>query len=133
MPIKKAEVETLSPEVRREFDLTHSTYVDLVAFFVEHPEDAYSSLEIVDVADANPEAYSSLRSDRLRGTGIDDGYFNTLCRLSIIESVSDGKYYRLVDEETARNILDVTNWAEDNSAISSIQRRRGLKESLGED
>lgn len=133
MPMKKAEVESLSPKVRQEFDLTHSTYADLVAFFVEHPEDAYSSLEIVDIADANSETYSSLQSERGRGTGISDTYFETLCRLSIIESISDGRYYRLSDEETAQNILDVTNWVEDNEAISRIQRRRGLKEALADD
>lgn len=130
MPLTADELDQLPPRIRKDFNLTHSIYVDLVAFFVEHPEDAYSRLEIRDIVQATSDVYPHLESHFENKRHLRSNYTTKLCRLGLIESVADGEYYRLADEDAARSILDVTDWENTRDGVSTIQRRRALNDQL---
>ncbi len=126
MPIDADNLAQIPPTVRREFDVTNPLSVDTLAFFVEHPGDAYHIDEIQQVTRACPDAYPTIPTSRNRKAEFQHRLKNCV-KIGLLGAASGGHYYYLSKNEVAELLLDIAGWS-DVRDIERITPSRGLDE-----
>lgn len=123
MPIDANRLSTLPPTVRREFDVTGPEHVDLLAFFVEHPDNAYNVSEIQQLVEVCSNAYANIpTSERNRGTL--EYKLKSCVKMGLLKAASDQNYYYLIETEAAKTLLDVAGWRAERD-VDGIVHYRG--------